>query len=178
MEFLIGQTFVGEYPPEAAVWCNTTGKGYIQEIEAIDSQRRFQIVATPQQSLDDIKSAKLSELDSRFLQWYEDDAILTSSLGFVVDSDARAILDVNGLVVSLESSSRDQQSTVVFMDHDNVPHTLTLDQLKIIQLEIINNGQSAYKQKWTYRDAITSSVGVESLNAIEIKFVGEDFTQQ
>ena len=43
MDFYIGQIFVGEYPPEAADWCNDNG-AYIEEIEAKDGQRRFRIV--------------------------------------------------------------------------------------------------------------------------------------
>lgn len=43
MEFEIGQIFEGEYPPEAAVWCNERGDCYIEEIDAVDGVRRFEI---------------------------------------------------------------------------------------------------------------------------------------
>lgn len=43
MDYYIGQIFVGEYPPEAADWCNEND-AYIAEIEAADGQRRFQIM--------------------------------------------------------------------------------------------------------------------------------------
>ena len=33
MNFEIGQIFEGEYPPEAAVFCNSRGDCYIDEIE-------------------------------------------------------------------------------------------------------------------------------------------------
>lgn len=46
MEFYIGQVFEGEYPPEAAVWCNE-GNGIIEEIETVDGVRRFQIMELP-----------------------------------------------------------------------------------------------------------------------------------
>lgn len=45
MEFEIGQIFEGEYPPEAAFWCNDCGDRYIKEVEAtLDGVPRFQIV--------------------------------------------------------------------------------------------------------------------------------------
>lgn len=49
MNFTINQIFTGEYPPEAAAWCNQRGDCYITEIEAAaDGSRRFQIVAIPE----------------------------------------------------------------------------------------------------------------------------------
>ena len=63
------------------------------------------------------------------------------------------------------------------MDHDNQTHLLTLDQLKTVQLEIIQNGQSAYQQKWTLRTAIKEAQSKEDLEAIEIKFTAEDFSK-
>lgn len=39
MTYKIGQIFEGEYTPEAAVWCNESGKAYIKEIEPQDGVR-------------------------------------------------------------------------------------------------------------------------------------------
>jgi len=44
MEYSIGQIFEGDYPAEAAQWCNASQTGYITEIEPQDGKRRFQIV--------------------------------------------------------------------------------------------------------------------------------------
>lgn len=48
-EFYIGQIFEGEYPPEAADWCNSqSGVITINEIEPEGDTRRFEIVdSTP-----------------------------------------------------------------------------------------------------------------------------------
>ena len=48
MSFELSQIFIGEYPPEAAQWCNDSGTYHIEEIEAHDGHRRFQIVENPQ----------------------------------------------------------------------------------------------------------------------------------
>lgn len=176
-EFFIGQIFEETYPPEAAVWCNSHGDRYITELEKSEAgKRRFQIVAVPELSLEEVKSQKLQELDQKFMRWYETEATVTSSLGFVADSDARAMMDTTGLVTTLEAMPAETRSTVAFMDASNTPHLLTLEQMKTVQLEIIQNGQSAYAQKWALREAINSAETVEALNAIAIEFHGEDFS--
>lgn len=43
MEFEIGQIFEGEYPPEAAVWCNTRGDCSIQQVDG-----GYQIIQNPE----------------------------------------------------------------------------------------------------------------------------------
>lgn len=130
----------------------------------------------PDLSLDEVRKEKLSELDTAFMVWYDKDATVTTSLGFVADSDSRAITDVTGLVTVLEAQPVDTRSTVAFMDHANVPHMLTLDQLKTVRLEIIQNGQSAYAQKWSYRTQIENAESVEALRAVSFEFTGEDFS--
>lgn len=176
-EFFIGQIFEETYPPTAAAYCNSHGDRYIKEIEkTAEGKRQFQIVAVPEPSLEEVKSQKLSELEQKFLAWYETDATVTSSLGFVADSDSRAMMDTSGLVTTLEAQPAETRGTVAFMDHDNVPHQLTLDQMKTVNLEIIQNGQSAYAQKWALRTAIEAAETTEAVNAITIEFVGEDFS--
>lgn len=178
MEFSIGQIFEGVYPPEAADFCNTRGDCYITELDpAEDGTRRFQIVAVPEPSLEEVKSFKLQELERAFLQWYEADAVVTSSLGFVADSDVRAVTDVEGLITVSEATPEESRSTVAFMDHENVPHMLSLEQLKTLHLEILQNGQAAYQQKWAIRTAIEGAETADAVNAVQIKFEGLDFTK-
>ena len=141
------------------------------------AMKQYKIVEIPAPSIDELKNAKLSQLDSAFMSWYEDKATVTTSLGFVADSDARAVTDVSGLIAVSEATPLETRSTVAFMDHENVPHMLSLDQLKTLQLEIIQNGQYAYQQKWALRTAIETANDKESLNAVEIKFVGKDFSE-
>ena len=132
----------------------------------------------PVPSLDTLKTRKEEALDRAFLQWYEQDITVTSSLGFVADSDVRAVTDVSGLITVSESAPAESRTTVAFMDHENQPHMLTLEQLKTLLLEIIQNGQAAYQQKWTIRSAIESAEDAEALDAIEIKFTGLDFSKE
>lgn len=141
------------------------------------AMKQYKIVEIPAPSIEELKNAKLSQLDSAFLQWYETDAVVTSSLGFVADSDSRAMMDVSGLVTTLESQPVETRASVAFMDASNQAHMLSLDQLKTVQVEIIQNGQSAYQQKWSMRAAIEQATTKEELEAIEIKFSAEDFSK-
>lgn len=43
MAYKIGQIFEGEYPPEAAVWCNTRGDCSIQQVDGV-----YQIIQNPE----------------------------------------------------------------------------------------------------------------------------------
>lgn len=65
MTFEIGQIFEGEYPPEAAVWCNERQDCYIDEIEQIGCVRRFQIVAVPEPTDEDVAAQMRAERDRK-----------------------------------------------------------------------------------------------------------------
>lgn len=136
------------------------------------------VAKIPDPTLEELKAAKKAELDAAFLQWYEAEAIVTSSLGFVADSDERAVTDVSGLIKVAEATPAESRQTTIFMDHDNQAHPLTLEELKLLQLEILQNGQYAYQQKWTLRSAIEAAENEEALSNLEIAFVGLDFTKE
>ena len=72
MNFEIGQIFEGEYPPEAAMWCTTHGDRWIEEIEAVDGLRRFQIVKAPEPTDADIAERVRAKRDRRLAEtdWY------------------------------------------------------------------------------------------------------------
>lgn len=109
-----------------------------------------------------IKNNKQEELERSFNEWYKDGAVLTSSLGFKIDADQKAMLDVTGLVTLGQNAT--------FMDADNIAHELTLDQLKVLQQEIILAAGQYYQQKWVMRDAIASALTQEDLDNVVIKF--------
>ena len=72
MNFEIGQIFEGEYPPEAAVFCNSRGDCYIEEIEPQNGVRRFQIVAVPEPTDEEVAEQVRAERDRRIAEtdWY------------------------------------------------------------------------------------------------------------
>lgn len=64
MDFYIGHVFEGAYPPEAAMWCNQQGDCYIEEIDALDGKRRFQIRAIPEPTPEEIEAQNLAKAKS------------------------------------------------------------------------------------------------------------------
>lgn len=72
MLYQIGQIFEGEYPPEAAVFCNDSGKAYIKEIEPVEGVRRFQIVAVPEPTDEEVAEQVRAERDRKIAEtdWY------------------------------------------------------------------------------------------------------------
>ena len=68
LNFEIGQIFEGEYPPEAAVFCNSRGDCYIEEIEPQNGVLRFQIVAVPAPTLDELASQVRAERDMKIAE--------------------------------------------------------------------------------------------------------------
>lgn len=67
MVYKIGQIFEGEYPPEAAVWCNTRGDCSIQQVDG-----KYQIIANPPVSIGVLAENVRSERDRRLAEtdWY------------------------------------------------------------------------------------------------------------
>ena len=130
----------------------------------------------PEKTVEEVRTEKMQALDSAFTSWYEDGATLKSSLGYEVDSDSRAMQDVNGLVAAAEAQTTFAASGLIFMDANNVGHEVALDQLKTLQLEIIASGNAAYQEKWKLRDAIEKAKTKEELDAIEIAFHPADFS--
>lgn len=164
-EFSIGQIFEAEYPPEAAVWCNEGGVAYIDEIEPTqEGVRRFQIVAVPEPTLEEVKAQRLSELNAAH-EKAEEDAHVVSSLGFTVDADDRANRDVEGLLKTMKDGE-----TVSFCDYLNQFHELTKAELETLQVEIIQNAQRLYSQKWAYRTQIESAESADEVRAISFDF--------
>ena len=64
-EFFIGQIFEENYPPEAAVHCNSHGDRYITELEKGENgKRRFQIVAVPEPTTEEIAAQVRAKRDA------------------------------------------------------------------------------------------------------------------
>lgn len=79
-------------------------------------------------------------------------------------------------MTAVEAQATLSDSGVIFMDAHNEGHQLTLDQLKLLQLEIIGAGSAAYQEKWKLRDAIEKAKTKEELGKIVIAFHPVDFS--
>lgn len=63
-EFYIGQVFAGEYTPQAAKWANENN-AYIEELEAVEGVRQFEIKAVPEPTEEEIRMLKVSAIKTK-----------------------------------------------------------------------------------------------------------------
>lgn len=171
MDFTVGQIFSDMYPPEAAIWCNENN-AFIVELEPEEGTRRFEIQAIPEPTLEEVRERKLTELNTRF-EAIRNTAWIMSSLGFEADANEVANTNIEGLIKTTKATG---QEPVYFCDKNNQYHALGLTELETLQLEVIQNGQQLYAQKWTYRDSINAATTVEEIENITIQFTMMDFT--
>lgn len=128
MNFHIGQVFEGLYPPEAAIWCNTTQNGYIVELE--DSKpgaRRYQIVAIPnkteEQLLQEAKNARANSVNN-----------LTVTVdGMVFDGNEVSQERISRAISIMENPNE----TTLWVLHDNMIASVTKEQLQRVLKQAI-----------------------------------------
>ena len=60
MNFKYDQIFTAAYPPEVAQWCNQN-RAYIEELEPLDGDRRFQIKAIPEPTAEELAAQALAQ---------------------------------------------------------------------------------------------------------------------
>lgn len=126
-----------------------------------------------EETLETKRAAKLEMLNEIFYQ-VSLNAYVDSSLGFRVDANDEASRNINGLITLLETMP---EQTISFCDYNNIMQNLNLEQLKILELEVIQNGSSLYQQKWVFRDAINNATNEKELEDISISFSYMDFSE-
>lgn len=152
----------------AAQWCNENGNATIE-----DKGDYYEVVAIPEAPISELIEAKLQALESAFLDYRTaKTTFVQSSLGFKANSNATAYMDVDGLIGILEAQKEGGATdpTVTFMDFENSPHELTIENLKTLKNEISANGTRAYGVKWALRDKINAAKSADELDAIVIDF--------
>ena len=174
-KYKLGDIFTNDKEYSArAIFCNENGY-FIEEIEPLNGERRFQICNPAEKTLEGLKANKLSELASITShfdnQLVNADMIINSSLGFKVNADLRSQNNLRGLIaVGAEP--------VNFVVADNSVKSLSIEQLNILLKECALNGQSLYLQKWEYKAQIENAQTKEELEAIELKFTMKDFANE
>lgn len=128
--------------------------------------------APPEPTLEELREAKLAELNTAF-DAVRETAWVKSSLGFKADANDTANTNVEGLLKRMTALG---ETSTLFCDYDNEYRPVTLENLQTLQLEIIQNGQNLYAQKWAMRNAINVATKKEALDAVVITFTMMDFS--
>lgn len=152
----------------ASKWCNEQGNYTIE-----DKGDYYEVVVIQEPSIGELREAKLKTIESEFLSYRTaKTTFVDSSLGFKANSNSTAYMDVDGLIGILEAQKESGQEnpTVTFMDFDNAPHELTVENLKTLKNEISANGTRAYGVKWALREKINAAKSADELDAIVIDF--------
>ena len=107
MNFISNQIFIGEYPPEAAKWCNDSGTYHIEEIATENGHRRFQIVENPQPTSEELaEQERLHKQAEAEAARVPDLEAAVAELGMTSASDKEesdaAVLDLAAYAVELE----------------------------------------------------------------------------
>ena len=118
--------------------------------------------------LENVKARKLAELNRAMEEAKVSSSVsIQSSVGYTVNANTTAKQNVDGLITAMTATGRD---TVSFMTFDNQLVELTLEQLKVIQLELISYGNNLYARKWALRSQIEACKTKEEVNAIVIDY--------
>lgn len=124
----------------------------------------------PIKTLEELKADKLNELSTKassFEQTENKDMYITSSLGYKVNADPKALRNIEVLI---------DLGVTEFRTYDNESVEITADGLKTLKKEIGINAVSLYQQKWVLQDLINKATAEEELNVIDIKFTMKDFS--
>ena len=132
-----------------------------------EKARREEEAAKPP-TLEESRAAALARLNSAFAA-AEAAGKVMSSAGFVIDATERSNRDIEGLITSMEATSTPETT---FCAADNSFHTVTLEQLRTMRLEVIAHGQALYARKWELRTAIETAQSVDAVQAVDINFDG------
>ena len=146
------------------IFAGYTGNTYKLEVQG----NRYKV---SQKSLEELKNEKQQEISNyanRFEQNKCDEMFITSSLGFRANADRRSLQNVENLI-------RIGQSTV-FKDYDNQFHSITVQDLETLAMEISVNGSNLYSQKFQMQMAVMNFTTIQELENFEISFTMMDFT--
>lgn len=135
----------------------------IWQSEKDQLEQRRQEAEAEYNSFPNVKARKLDELNAAH-KTAESDAHILSSLGFEIDANDRANRDVEGILRTIGDG------TTMFCDYNNEFHELNKAQVETLQVEIIQNAQALYAQKWAYRTQVEAAENVDELDAIEFTF--------
>lgn len=120
---------------------------------------------------DVVKNIRLQEVKRKFDSITEH-AHVMSSCGFMIDANEKANRDIEGLIKVAKS---DGSETELFRDYNNEYHSVTLEQLETMQIEVIKNGQNIYQQKWLFEHQLEICTTVEELVAVNIEYENMNF---
>jgi hypothetical protein len=141
-------------------------------------QSDLEIQEAQEKSLDELKAEKIKRISEHaelFEQSECKEMYIISSLGFRANADRRSLQNLDNLILLNEP--------VRFRDYDNVFHppfpeepNFSIEDLKILRLEMAKNGHNLYEQKFLKQISIMNAETVEQVEDVIEDFVMTDFS--
>lgn len=125
----------------------------------------------PMKGLTEFKNDLLDRISAyadRFENNKCDEMYITSSLGFRANADRRSLQNVDNLI-------KIGQDTV-FKDYDNQFHSVTVQDLETLSMEISINGSNLYNQKFQMQMTVMNFTTMEQIENFTIQFNMMDFS--
>lgn len=177
-----GVEYKSESQLRKAIWLK--GRIALPKLKTVEEWAKYgvtlTITETPEPTLEQLQSKKLSQLELQFNRYRESsDTFLVSSLGFKANANVTAFDNVSGLVAQLQhrAENGEESPEVGVMTFDDELVMMDLGKMKTLQVEISQNGSNIYAQKWALRQAIQAAEDKEALDAIVIVFTHTDFSE-
>ena len=92
---------------------------------------------------------------------------ILSSIGYQINANTTAKTNIDSLITAMTATGTE---AVNFMTFDNQLISVTLEQLKKMQLELISYGNNLYARKWQLRSQIEAAETLEALDDITISY--------
>ena len=122
------------------------------------------IIVNMEKDLEALKLQRMAEIDDKFEDLLNY-GTMNSSLGFTVENRRGNNKDDKDNVSSLIDLGNEP---VYFKDHDNQFQSLTLDNLRTLKQEMIQDGLQKYQWKWQKEAEVMESTSLSDLYAIII----------
>ena len=159
MNFYIGQTFEGKYPPEASVWCNTN-RAYIEAQGGV-----YVIVAVPEPTPEELAEQALAKAKQERAE--EVSKITVEVEGLIFDGDEDSQTRMARTITASQALGLPEDSTISWAMADT--NANKVEQVTIAQLsKALYLAGCKQSELWCKPYGVTSTTqtGLEYLNSL------------
>jgi len=145
---------------QAAEWCNKNN-AYIVEYED-----KYVVESLPEQSLQDMKGAKLNELNNSFNERVS--GSITTTNGYLMQFDVSDSLKMQGALTLMESIG--STTGYITQANDETVYNIPIDVMKTVLIEMLNAYAQCHARKQELRTFINNAQSKEELDEIVISW--------
>ena len=146
--------------------------------ELFDAQQLRKFPPKPE-TIESLREDKLKELDAlsaKFEDNLNKDMFFTSSNGFKCNGDRRTKSNLQDIVTFFDLQA--QGGKVMYRDYNNVERELTKEQVQVLLVEHVANGNALYSQKWALQEKINAAKSKDALKKLKLEFAMSDFSKK